>query len=232
VTLWEIDVHPRDNQPDLLAAKVASDARDLRMAGNFEVSAARGFLIEGDLGAAELEQIARELFSDAVVEQIVVAPLGDNRLIRPPTTVNGKHAALVHVLPKPGVMDPVAESALRAARDFGLPVKAVRTLRKYWLAGLPDEMLSALCNRILANDAVEQVVIGPLLLDQLDLGSSYSFELKRIPLRDLDDSGLERLSRGGQLYLSLPEMQTIQAFSGARPRPDRCGVGNGRSDLE
>ena len=48
MTLWEIDVHPRSNQPDLLAERVESDASELRLADNFEVAAARGFLIEGD----------------------------------------------------------------------------------------------------------------------------------------------------------------------------------------
>ena len=34
----------------------------------------------------------------------------------------------------------------------------------------------------------------------------------RIPIRDLDDAALEQLSRTGQLYLSLTEMQTIQQY--------------------
>ena len=45
---------------------------------------------------------------------------------------------LIHVLPKPGVMDPVAQSVLAAIADFGIRAEAVRTLKKYWIAGLPD----------------------------------------------------------------------------------------------
>ena len=49
----------------------------------------------------------------------------------------------------------------------------------------------------------------------------------------MDDAALERLSREGQLYLSLAEMQTIQAhFRDAGPRPDRRRAGNDRPDLE
>ena len=39
----------------------------------------------------------------------------------------------------------------------------------------------------------------------------YEFSLVTVPLRDLDDAQLMTLSRDGQLYLTLVEMQTIQA---------------------
>ncbi|HTU24271.1 MAG TPA: phosphoribosylformylglycinamidine synthase subunit PurL, partial [Pirellulales bacterium] len=46
------------------------------------------------------------------------------------------------------------------------------------------------------------------------LGSAYRFELVTVAVRDLDDVGLARLSRQGQLYLSLAEMQTIRTYFG------------------
>ncbi len=63
----------------------------------------------------------------------------------------------------------------------------------------------------LSNDSIEQVVVGPLELDELDVGSPYTFQLQTVPIRELDDAGLEKLSRDGQLYLTLVEMQTIRA---------------------
>ena len=81
---------------------------------------------------------------------------------------------------------------------------------KYWL-GVDQETLDPICRRALSNDAIEQVIIGPLEMDRLDIGSPYEFELVTIPIRDLDDEGLEKLSREGQLYLTLVEMKTIQA---------------------
>src|SRR5205823_11864369 len=50
----------------------------------------------------------------------------------------------------------------------------------------------------------------PLTLDHLSIGTPYAFRLITVPLRDLDDDGLEQLSRDGQLSLSLDEMRTIQ----------------------
>ncbi len=99
---------------------------------------------------------------------------------------------------------------LSAIRDFGLQADAVRTLRKYWLGQLPEDRLRPLVTKVLANDAIEQVIVGPLNFDRLEFGSEYQFKLVTVPLRDMDDSALVRLSREGQLYLSLVEMQTIQ----------------------
>jgi phosphoribosylformylglycinamidine synthase len=116
-------------------------------------------------------------------------------------------------------MDPVAQSAETAARDFGLSIDAIRTLRKYWIAGTSAQQLEKLGSRILANDAIEQIVIGPLTFDRLQLGSEYQFALKTVDLTDLDDEGLMQLSRTGQLYLQLAEMQTIQRHFAELGRP-------------
>src|SRR5262249_48732844 len=115
------------------------------------------------------------------------------------------------VLPKPGVMDPVAESTKAVISDSGFKVEAVRTLRKYWLAEISREKLLSLAAKSLANDAIEEVIIGPLRLHRLDLGAPYRFQLVIMPLRAMDDFALTKLSREGQLSLSLDEMQTIQS---------------------
>ena len=147
------------------------------------------------------------LLCDSVTERSVVAIVGQDILNEPP----GEQTMLVNVLPKPGVMDPVAASTAGAAQDAGIDVEAVRTMRKYWLGDVDESTLESICRRALSNDAIEQVVIGPLEMDQLDVGSPYDFKLLTVPIRDLDDEGLERLSREGQLYLTLVEMQTIRA---------------------
>ncbi len=115
------------------------------------------------------------------------------------------------MLPKPGVMDPVAQSAMEAIADFRLRAEAVRTLKKYAVGPLPDDRLALLCSKVLANDAIEQVIVGPLGFERLQVGSPYEFRLVTVPIRPMDDAALQRLSSEGQLYLSLVEMQTIQA---------------------
>jgi phosphoribosylformylglycinamidine synthase len=107
-------------------------------------------------------------------------------------------------------MDPVAQSALVAASDLGIRPQAIATLRKYWVTGANEAEVESISARVLANDAIEQAHIGPLAISRLEVGQPYRFELQTIPVRELDDDALLRLSREGQLYLQLAEMQTIR----------------------
>ena len=208
--LWEIDLHPSQGVVDREAAAVADEIVELGIAERLQIRSARGYLIESpSLEQPEAEKLAKELFAEITIEQSICAKVGDEALASPPG-MNGSAGSLIQVLLKPGVMDPVAQSAEPAARDFGLSIDAIRTLRKYWIAGADQEQLEAIGSRILANDAIEQVVIGPLPFDRIQLGSEYQFELHTVELDSLDDEGLMKLSREGQLYLQLAEMQTIQ----------------------
>lgn len=212
--LWEIDVHPRTGTPDQEAKRVAAGAADLGISERVSIHSARGFLIESArLDEEGAQGLARELFADPLVEDARCYPVGASELLTPPADIsNGGEVHLLQVLLKPGVMDPVAQSAEGAVRDFGIDLHAIRTLRKYWFAGIARQDLQAIANRILANDAIEQVVEGPLPFDRLQFGSDYQFELKTVSLAGLDDKALIRLSREGQLYLQLAEMQTIQRY--------------------
>ncbi len=205
--LWEVDIYPAAGRPNRAAERVASNAADMGLASNLHVVAAHGFLLQGELDRAQVERIARELLVDHVVESPRIAPCGDPLLNVAPA---GTKSA-VHVLPKAGVMDPVAQSAQKAIADLGLSVDQVRTMSKYWLSDLSADKLTTLCSKVLANDAIEQVIVGPLGWKHLELGSRYEFRPVTVSLLSLDDAALLKLSREGQLYLSLVEMQTIQA---------------------
>ncbi|MCC6494094.1 MAG: phosphoribosylformylglycinamidine synthase subunit PurL [Pirellulales bacterium] len=227
--LWEIDLHPRLGLPDSDARGVEADAAALGLAKYVSVASASGYLLQGpELTAERVERLARELLADAVAEQYVVGQVGDARLTNPPDRsgagsdeslarsgrreeVQQTHQ-LVQVLLKPGVMDPVAQSAEGAVRDFGWNVDAVRTLRKYWISGATETETRAIAAELLANDAIEQVIWGPLPFDRLQAGSGYEFQLLTAPIRGLDAAGLARLSREGQLYLQPAEMATIQRY--------------------
>jgi len=205
--LWEVDIYAAEDRSDLGARDVAAAAAELHLAENLAVTSARGYLIQGDLDADGVARIAGELLADRVVERTVVAQIGDAALNRLPDD----RTHWIHVLPKPGVMDPVAQSAMEAVADLGIRVEAIRTLKKFAVGSLDDDRLALLCSKVLANDAIEQVIVGPLDFDRLQVGSAYEFRRVTVPIRAMDDAALERLSREGQLYLSLVEMQTIQA---------------------
>jgi phosphoribosylformylglycinamidine synthase len=205
--LWEIDIHPGEGQLDRAAERVVAAARELGLAENLQVATARGFLVQGEsLDQSTIERFADRLLVDSVVERANIAPLGDARLA---ATRSGARQCLT-VLLKRGVMDPVAQSALAAAADLGIRPEAVATLRKYWIEGASDSEIQSIGTKLLANDAIEQVYFGPLSIQQLEVGNQYRFELRTISLGSMDDDALMRLSREGQLYLQLAEMQTIQ----------------------
>ncbi|MDC0296930.1 phosphoribosylformylglycinamidine synthase subunit PurS, partial [bacterium] len=95
--------------------------------------------------------------------------VGDSKFSQSPDA----DTALVHVLPKPGVTDAVAESAHQAMTDLGLNPSAIRTFEKYWISSLPDDQLQLLCDKLLANDSIEEVRRGALDLQELGHGETY-----------------------------------------------------------
>ena len=116
---------------------------------------------------------------------------------------------MIHVMPKPGVTDPEGSSALELLCRLGYHVSNVRTIKSYRVLG-PAESIPRFAGRVLANDAVEMTVHGTLALDRLESGQPYRFRRVAVPIRDLPDGELLRLSRTGQLALGLAEMKCIQ----------------------
>jgi phosphoribosylformylglycinamidine synthase len=205
--LWQVYVYPLPSQPDLEARRIAAEIEELGLGRAGAVHFARGYLIDGDLRRTDFERIGRELLADPVIE---VFSLNDERTTHhSPLTTHS--ASIANVLLKPGVMDPVAQSVEQAIRQLGLSVHEVHTFRRYWIDGINENgQKQQIADRVLANDAIEQVTWGPLKLDHLAHGSTYRLEVVRIPIRTMNDSELERVSRQGKLSLSLIEMQTIQ----------------------
>jgi phosphoribosylformylglycinamidine synthase subunit PurSL len=206
VTLWEIDIHPAAGQVDVAGKALSAEARDLGLDAHLTIAASHGFLIQGDLSEEQVRSAAALLLADSITESTTIAQVGSDQL----SAARNGLTQLVHVLPKPGVMDPVALSTIQALQDMSLAVEQLTTFRKYWLSDVDAPGLERICQKLLSNDSIERVVTGPLNLTKLDVGSDYRFELVHVPLRSLDDEALLKLSKSGQLYLTLPEMQTIQ----------------------
>lgn len=206
--LWEVEIHPASGQVDREGARVLSEARALRLGSINAVRAARSFLIEGDVDAAAIQQRALGLLVDSVVETCSVHPLESS----PPSTLGSQpSASLLNVLFKPGVTDNVALSTKAALSDLQVPVTTVATVRKYWLNdGASNVEVQRLIKRVLANDAIEHVIVGPLAMQTIGIGGEYQFQLTHVAIRGMDDDRLMRLSREGQLYLNLAEMKTIR----------------------
>jgi phosphoribosylformylglycinamidine synthase len=211
--LWHLQIEPAAGRADVEGRRIAAEAGDLGLGVTWEIAAARGFLVEGELTSDDLRRAAAEVLADPVVERFTIAE--SHHPVAGPGTV-------VHVLPRPGVTDPEGQSALETLRDLGYAVRAVRTIRTYRVLG-PADTLPRLVQRVLANEAVEQAVIGTLTLDHLGEGHPYHFRRVEVPLRTMDDAALQHLSKSGQLYLNLAEMRAIQKHFEALGRdPTDC----------
>jgi len=205
---WQVVVFPKPGQPDLEGGRVAAEIRELGLAAHADVRFARGYLIDGSLGPADAERIGRELLADTVIESFAVADRSGACPV--PQSAGGTQPSIANVLLKPGVMDPVALSVEQAIRRLGVAVDRVRTFRRYTFTAVGDAAREPIASGVLANDAIEQVVWGPLPPDLVAHVHTYRLEVIRIPIRTMTDSELERVSRTGQLSLNLVEMQTIQ----------------------
>lgn len=205
--LWEIDIFAAPGQTDVTGQETASDAADLGFPKNLNVTFARGYLVEGDISAEQIGLLADRFLADPITERTVIGRVGDKRLSVSPS---GSDAALVYVLPKPGVTDTVADNARKTFVRFGVTASGCRTFKKYWIDGLSPEQTAQLAQKLLANDAVEQSAVGELGFEHLQVGSAYEFRRATVPIRAMSDDELTRLSKEGQLFLSLTEMQTIR----------------------
>ncbi len=205
--LWEVEILSRPEQIDREGQRILEEARLLGLDSIQTVRAGRSFLLEGRIDEATIQKAMQLLLVDDVVEIARVRKPAEAHA-NDDSTASGQ---LFNVLYKPGVTDNTALSTRRALQQAGIAIEEVATCRKYWFDHqAQSNQINVLAQRVLGNDAIERIVQGPLQLATLSFGHTYQLELKHVPIRELDDQALMKLSKEGQLYLSLAEMQTIQ----------------------
>ena len=204
--LWEVDVALVDAAGDHAARDVVAAAAELGIAGCDRARTAAGWLIEAGLTRAEVERLAAELFADPVTEAFVVDEATAPRLTAPADGLT----TVVHVLPRAGVTDPAGLTAQEALARMGHAHATVRSLRKYWLPALDPADVGRLAAKTLANDAIQDVVVGPLAIRSLAGGRTWSFTQETVRLAGLDDASLARTSRERCLALSVRELHAVR----------------------
>jgi phosphoribosylformylglycinamidine synthase len=215
--LWEVEIQPKGRDPerervaeeyDLLthaghggAIQTLSGRISLPPGAQVIERTSRGYYLRGNLNQEQAERLMAELLVDGLTETGRIRGTNAQGEIEcgGPATV----------LLKPGVMDPTSMSVLATARDLSTPLESVSSFRRYYWSGTPLNMPAM--EKVLCNDAIERIIGTNVSEHDLSLGSKYTFRLVTVPLRDLDDDALMKLSRDGQLSLSLAEMRTIQS---------------------
>src|SRR4051812_16214176 len=110
--LWEVEILPRLHDPETERVRQELDLLTHGQSNDSAIDlASRGYLLEGDFPQDQAERLLNELLLDPLAEAGRAGPLNTFADYGPEL----KSAATV--LLKPGVMDPVAESVLLAARD-------------------------------------------------------------------------------------------------------------------
>ena len=202
--IHRIEIRPLEGLGDPHAEEIHRHIRDLGIEAVTAVRSARLFFLAGDLSVDQVEGIAGQLLADPVIEEFRVA--GSDRA----GTATPSAVAIIEVHLKAGVMDPVAASAELAIREMGLSVESVRTARRYELIGeIHREHRETIARKLLANAVIEDVHFESYTPPELR-ARAYSLKIVETPIRDLDDSALEELSKKGDLFLNLTEMKAIQ----------------------
>jgi phosphoribosylformylglycinamidine synthase subunit PurSL len=198
-TLHRFEIRSRSEASDPRAQSLRHDAAaiGIPLAG---VRTARIYLVEGPLTDSQLALVENRLLTDPVVE----AAVRGASAARPGSQV-------IEVHPLPGVMDPVAQSVQEAIQDLIGVECQISTGRRFELEGISAEDAAVLARRLLANPVIHSIHDGPYHPDQLPHGREHPFKIRHIPILELDDAALARLSRDAHLFLSLEEMKAIQA---------------------
>jgi phosphoribosylformylglycinamidine synthase len=210
-----IEVRPRDGEPDAHADHALTPAR-VEFGHGVAIHATRLFLIQAPIDDAQLHRINDELLTDAVCQ---TSHIGTSE-------PSGSGGVVIEVHYKPGVMDPVAQSTRDAIAEMlpHLTVEQVqvRTGFRYDISGddVTSERVESFARRMLANPVIQDIYTKPHHPDSFLAGTPYELKLTHVPMRNLDDAGLTKLSREGHLFLSLDEMRAVQQYFGDREPTD------------
>jgi len=200
--LHRIEVGLRDDLPDPAASGLIQEIKTLGLKPPAKIRTARLFWIEAEFGLEEARKVARELFSDAIVEKVAVGePIYDDDGSR-----------LVEVVRKPGVMDPAVASIRKALTDRKLDAAHIATGRKYLFYNdtpFGDAELQFVSRKILANECIEEIHIDRAAPVHKPSGG-LPFALRKIQLAGKTDEELTQISKLGCLSLTVPEMRQIQ----------------------
>jgi phosphoribosylformylglycinamidine synthase II len=200
--IYRVDVRARAGFPDKASEAVFEALRErglpVQSAGLYRVYLFEG---EGKLPVEEVASAAHTLLADPVCED---AELKDAAKITSKGT-------LVLVFKKPGVMDPVEGSAVKAFADLGMRLRHFRAGQMIELrtTAAPDEIRRAIFKTI-ANEAVDEVHVGDRAFASLAVGAPARFEKRVVPVRGRSDEELAALSRGMALSLDAGEMRAIR----------------------
>ncbi len=191
-----IEVSARSGEADPASA-AALRALSSRLSGLKTARLDTIYLVDG-LSKAEARRVAPLLFCDGVVETFEVDPASPG-------------GTWLEIAKRPGVMDPVAQTALAALAASGSRATAVRVVRRLAVTGrVSAEALEEAAYATLANATVEQILSGRRVEKASEAAPAYRLTVLHVPLRELGSEALTVLSKRERLALSAEEMAAVR----------------------
>ena len=192
-------VRSRDTDPRATAIK--SGAASLGIPFDGPVQVADVVYVEGDLDDDDRAALGAFLADPLLQTGTWETPAGDG----------------IEITLHPGVTDAAADAVRHAAAQLGIDVTAAATGRRIELP--PGADADLLLRRLVANPVIEHWTRGAAT-PELHPGSDEVPPVETIPIRDLDDAGLARVSAERALALDPEELAVIKEhFTAIRRDP-------------
>ncbi|MDD5528504.1 MAG: phosphoribosylformylglycinamidine synthase subunit PurL [bacterium] len=198
--MWKIEIRKNKDTTENEALKKAISEYGVKIK-DCEISYI--YYISGNILAPTVEKIAKNLLTDNIVECYEIISSDAPQPSTPDKTCHS-----IEVAYKPGVMDPVTESTIKAIRDIGImSVSSVQTGKKYILHGnLTPKELNLITSKLLLNHTIQRTITS---MKDLEVPSpTYNFSLVEIELVNATPDRLARIS--SQYTFTLAEIYAIQ----------------------
>lgn len=166
------------------------------ISGIADIRAATLYRFEG-ITPQQAEGFAQEALADPITQRFAV----NAQLVDDDTTP-------LEIGYKPGVMNPVEASLIKAANALGVDPAAASSSTVYYLYGKPTPEQLATIGQRLASQVEEVIWNKPETL----VISGSAGPVETIAIDGLDEEGLEALSHGRSLFLNRQEMRVIQVY--------------------
>lgn len=202
--IYRVEVRSREAaNGDALLTDIAA----LGITGVRRVERGALYFLRGALTEKDVARLCDELLVDPIVEVARVGLATD-----PVETPAG--AVRVEVGLRPGVTDTVAANILARGRLLGMEgLYAAATGQSYLIYGeVGRAEIEEIARRLLYNEVIQYYEIGPLTPHVGIQPPEAKARAERIPLAQMEDEALLRLSRERLLSLDLAEMKAIQAY--------------------
>ena len=201
---WKVEIRNKSGVFDPFGTGIKKDIEDLGIVGVKKVSTSQVFIISGHISIKDVQRIAQELLTDPITQEYKI---GEG------SRVKGEGLRVVEIAYNTGVMDPVEESTKKAIKDLGISgIELVKTERKYFIEGkITDAQFNTICEKLLYNKVIQHVVKSQSA-KRIAHSEGYSFKLITVDLLMASDRKLMKISKDGQLFLNLREMQEIKKY--------------------